>query len=125
MIILMTDATHNLKSRRQQMKNSPSGETIPVAAQKREVRAVVFLIAHPTGDYEVMSVDRKVYASGSSLDQAFWRYYKKGMRIMKKQGTYDRAHPPEPEAIASEDDVVPEAVAVEDAPVVDVPVYNH
>ncbi len=39
-----------------------------------------------------MSLDRKVRASGSSLDQAWWRYYRKSYREMKKSGKLEAAH---------------------------------
>jgi hypothetical protein len=68
-------------------------------AERRDIGSLVFLIAHAAGDYEVMSWDRKVRASGASLDQAWWRFYKKGMRVMQRDGTLERAHPTvEPQA---------------------------
>lgn len=87
----------------------------PVEA-KRDVGAIVFLIAHALGDFEVMSLDRKVYASGSTLDQAFWRYYKKGERVMKKRGQLPAAHPAA-QPIAVQETVAPEAIT-------DIPVDN-
>ncbi len=62
------------------------------ATPRRDIGAIVFLIAHGLGDFEVMSLDRKVRASGSSLDQAWWRYYRKSYREMKRNGKLEAAH---------------------------------
>ena len=80
---------------------------------RRDVGALVFLIEHALGDFEVMSpqVENRLHARGKTLDQAWGRYYKIAERAMRKQGTIDRAHPdaiPETE-IAETDNIVSNA----------------
>lgn len=82
--------------------------------EKRTVGAIVYLIKHEGGECEVMSVDRKVYASGSTLDQAFWRYYRKGMLEMKKSGKLEQAHPTVVEDIPGTNAADVEAIAKDD-----------
>lgn len=59
----------------------------PKIEERRDTGAIVYLIAHALGDFEVVSVDRRVHASGSSLDIAWARYYKKARAVMRKDGT--------------------------------------
>lgn len=75
------------------MQKKSQADERPADTAHRDIGAIVFLIAHATGEFEVSSVDRKVTASGSTLNQAWWRFYKKAERVMKKQGTLERAHP--------------------------------
>jgi hypothetical protein len=84
--------------------------------EQRTVGAIVFLIRHPDGECEVMSPDRKIYASGATLQQAFSRYYRKGLIAMRKSGKIEAAHPTEfpiPEHDNSEPELTEEIIVDE------------
>jgi hypothetical protein len=61
--------------------------------EQRDVGAIVFLIRHWNGECEIMSPDRQIYAYGATLQQAFSRYYRKGLIAMRKSGKIAQAHP--------------------------------
>jgi hypothetical protein len=78
----------------------------PRVEERRDTGAIVYLIAHALGDFEVVSIDRRVHASGSSLDVAWARYHKKARAVMRKDGTLAKMREAEALTAKGEQDAI-------------------